>query len=1544
MSRRRTAQLSHRPLRIRRSAAALLASISLAAGTLSLTAPRAHAVSGTANVVISEVYGGGGNSGALYTSDFIELSNTTSAPVDVTGWSVQYASATGTSWQVTQLTGSVPAGGFFLVQEATGTGGTTPLPSPDVTGTIPLSGTAGKVALVNSTTALTAASCGPNPLLAPTTALPACSSLGQVVDFVGFGSTASDFAGQGPAPAPSNTLSAQRTPSASTNTASNAADFVAAAPTPKGAPAGGGGPTGPDCTANPLPPACVPGPETIQDVQGDGFISPDKSLPVTNLAGVVTAKRTTGSSRGFWIQDPNPDPSRTAASSGIFVFTSTATVAVGDSVLVSGTVNDFYPLASGETVATTSSLSITEIAPTSVTTLSRNNAIPAPLVLTPTTVPDTFSPTVAGGNIESIAAVDPADSAQEFFEAHEGMLVQVNDARVVGPGNSFGEIYVTTKPDQQATPRGGTYIAGYDAVPSGRLLVTPVSGTVPPSNVGDVLSGPTTGPVDWSSFGGYDIAATQVGTYVDNHLAGTVATPQAADQLAVATYNVENLAPADPQSKYDRLGAGVVSNLKSPDIITVEEVQDNSGATDNGVVAADQTLTKLTAAIAAAGGPAYSWSEIDPVNDADGGQPGGNIRVVFLYNPDRVSFVSKPGGDSTTAVTVSTGADLTAELSVSPGRVDPTSDAWTSSRKPLAGEFVFGGSKVIVVANHLNSKGGDQNSDGRFQPPNRTSEVQRTKQATELNTFVKQVLAADPYANIVLSGDFNDYQFSGPVKTLTDDGATLIDLINTLPVNERYTYNFNGISQVLDHIFVSKSITDVQYDVVHVNSEYAAQASDHDPQVVRIRPAATPTTTTLNLLNINDFHGRIDANTVKFAGTIEQLRAGGGEANTLLLAAGDNIGASLFASASQNDQPTIDVLNALGMNASSVGNHEFDKGYDDLVNRVVGNPPNAKWAYLGANVYLKGTTTPALPEYATFTVNGITVGVIGAVTRETPSLVSPGGITQIDIGDPVDAVNRVADQLTDGDPANGEADVLIAEYHAGATEGTPEKATLEQELVPGSEFAEIVNSTSPKVAALFTGHTHKEYAWDAPIPGTPGKTRPVLQTGDYGANIGHVTLTVDRLTKQVTSYTSANVPRTTTDDATLVATYPRVAAVKTIVDATIAQAAVIGNQPVGAVTADITTAYIGTDRDNRGAESTLGNLVANALRDELSSADRGGAQIGVVNPGGLRAELFYAPDGVVTYAEANSVLPFVNNLWTLSLTGAQFKAVLEQMWQPTGAARPFLDLGLSDNVTYTIDPTAAAGSHITSITVNGAPIDPAASYRIGTFSFLGTGGDNFTAFLQATNVQDTGLVDRDAWIHYLGAHNPVSPSFARRGVVVSNLPTTAQAGSNVSLGVSQLDLTSLGSPANTTVTASIGGVGVGSFPVSAGAAAISFTVPPNLAGPQTLTVVASPSNTTVTIPITVTAKPVIRGGVLVLTPITRPGSSVVALLYGWSPNTALAVSIDGGATIATVRTNAFGIALVAVTVPSTTSAGLHRLVFTAAGGTNNSSAILVLRR
>jgi predicted extracellular nuclease len=518
-------------------------------------------------------------------------------------------------------------------------------------------------------------------------------------------------------------------------------------------------------------------------------------------------------------------------------------VKVGDSVLVSGKISDFYPLSSGDTTSTTSNLSTTEIGSPQVTVLSSGNALPAPIVLGPDTVPNTYAPDLGGHNIET-TGIHPDRSALDFYESIEGMRVEVDDAPVVGPSNSFGEQYVTTKPDDARTYRGGAVLLGENRIPAGRLEVVPLSGANPAVDVGDVLQGATVGPIDWSQFGGYVLEAATLGAVQHNNLPRVTATAPKTGQLSIATYNVENLAPSDPATKYQTLAAGVVTNLAGPDIVSLEEIQDNTGATDDGTVAADQTLAKLTAAISAAGGPDYQWREIDPVDDHDGGQPGGNIRVAFLFDPSRVSFVDAGPADvnrSTTGTAVVKDKGKPA-LTLSPGRIDPANPVWTDSRKPLVGEFRFGKDPVFVIANHFDSKGGDQNADGRYQYPKQASATQRAGQALVVHDFVDRLLAVDKKADVVVLGDLNDYQFSPALNVLrtgTADAtgpANLVDLISTLPADQQYTYVFNGVSQVLDHILVSPAVGGIDYQVVHVNSEYHDQASDHDPQVVDLRP------------------------------------------------------------------------------------------------------------------------------------------------------------------------------------------------------------------------------------------------------------------------------------------------------------------------------------------------------------------------------------------------------------------------------------------------------------------------------------------------------------------------------------------------------------------------------------------------------------------------------------------------------------------------------------------------------------------------------------
>ncbi|MFF9039232.1 endonuclease/exonuclease/phosphatase family protein [Streptomyces sp. NPDC014892] len=571
----------------------------------------------------------------------------------------------------------------------------------------------------------------------------------------------------------------------------------------------------------------------IHDIQGTTRTSPLAGQQVTGVEGIVTGVRTYGS-RGFWIQDTKADADP-ATSEGVFVFTSSRpTVSVGDAVTVAGTVSEFVP---GGT--SSGNQSVTQITRPTITVVSTGNAVPAATVVNARTVPSRYAPTgdtAAGGSVNGLKLA-PATYALDFYESLEGMNVQVSDARVVGATDPFTELWVTVKPRENANRRGGTVYGSYTSQNTGRIQIQSLGAVAdfPKANVGDALKGTTAGPLDYNQFGGYTLVANQLGTLEQGGLERETTRKQGRGELAVATYNVENLDPSD--ATFADHAAAIVHNLQSPDIVTLEEIQDNNGATNDGTVAADQTVKKLVEAIAAAGGPTYDWRSIDPVNLADGGEPGGNIRQVFLFNPERVSFTDRAGGDATTAVGV-TKAYGKARLTVSPGRIDPANAAWTNSRKPLVGEFSFRGKPVFVIANHFASKGGDQSLHSEFQPPKRSSETQRHLQATAVNTFVKEILAKDKSADVITLGDINDFEFSKTTELLEDDGA-LWSAVKSLPRSERYSYVFQGNTQVLDQILISPSIRrscEFTYDSVHTNAEFNDQISDHDPQVLRFKP------------------------------------------------------------------------------------------------------------------------------------------------------------------------------------------------------------------------------------------------------------------------------------------------------------------------------------------------------------------------------------------------------------------------------------------------------------------------------------------------------------------------------------------------------------------------------------------------------------------------------------------------------------------------------------------------------------------------------------
>jgi uncharacterized protein len=562
----------------------------------------------------------------------------------------------------------------------------------------------------------------------------------------------------------------------------------------------------------------------IHQIQGTGHLSPYAGRRTSFVPGVVTAVR----NNGFWMQDPSPDADP-ATSEGIFVFTSSAPgVTAGTAVTVSGLITEFRPGG-----ADTDNLTTTE--------LERVTVYPdGPATIAPTVVgaggripPNRVIENDAFGSVEDSGVFDPAQDGIDFWESLEGMLLQVNNAVTVGPTNGFGELWVVGDNGANAGPRtnrGGVVVTPDDFNPE-RIQFDDVLADTPDVNVGDRFPGATVGILSYD-FSNFELLPLAPPAAVSGGLQRETTRAPRRDELAIATFNVENLDPSDAAT-IPRLARLVVENMQAPDLIGIEEMQDNTGATDDGTTDASLSWQAFIDAIVAVGGPRYEYRQIDPQNNADGGQPGGNIRVGFLFRTDRgLRFVDRPGGDATTPTGVFKSRGR-AHLTLSPGRVDPQNPAWVATRKPLAGEFTWRGETFFAIVNHFSSKGGDDPLFGRWQPPVRSTEAARHEQAESVNAFVKEILAVDRKAPIAVLGDINDFEFSETTRIL--QGRELISLLHLLPKAERYSYVFEGNSQVLDQILVSWNALPALrgFDVVHVNAEFHDQASDHDPSVAR---------------------------------------------------------------------------------------------------------------------------------------------------------------------------------------------------------------------------------------------------------------------------------------------------------------------------------------------------------------------------------------------------------------------------------------------------------------------------------------------------------------------------------------------------------------------------------------------------------------------------------------------------------------------------------------------------------------------------------------
>ena len=520
-------------------------------------------------------------------------------------------------------------------------------------------------------------------------------------------------------------------------------------------------------------------------------------------------------------------------------------------------------------------------------------------------------------------------------------------------------------------------------------------------------------------------------------------------------------------------------------------------------------------------------------------------------------------------------------------------------------------------------------------------------------------------------------------------------------------------------------------------------------------------TVNVQILAVNDFHGNLEP-PLGSSGRIGSVNAGGMEylathinnlratnPNTVVVSAGDLIGASPLLSALFHDEPTIEAFNQIGLDFNAVGNHEFDEGWHELVRMQEGgcHPVDgcqdgddftgANFQFLAANVVRKDNGKTIFPAYKIRSFDTAKIAFIGMTLEGTPLIVTPSGISDLNFLDEADTVNALVPQLK----AKG-IETIVVIIHEG---GFPTGAYNECPGISGP-IVDIVNRTDDEVDLFITGHTHQAY--NCVIDG-----RRVTSAASFGRIVTDIDLTVDRASGEVTAISANNniVTRTVTKDNLMTALIGEFNAI----------AAPLANRIIGSITSDISRAA------NAAGESALGDVIADAQLEATNDPGFGEAVVAFMNPGGIRADLSYAGspagegDGNVTYGEMFTVQPFGNSMVTMTLTGAQLDALLEQQWVVNRV------LQVSNGFTYSWSLSAPVGSKvdIASIQINGVPIDANASYRVTVNSFLADGGDGFTVLVQGTD-RLGGEVDTDAFEKYFAAYSPVAPGPQNRITVL----------------------------------------------------------------------------------------------------------------------------------------------------------------------------------
>ncbi|MFE2505654.1 bifunctional metallophosphatase/5'-nucleotidase [Streptomyces rubiginosohelvolus] len=555
-----------------------------------------------------------------------------------------------------------------------------------------------------------------------------------------------------------------------------------------------------------------------------------------------------------------------------------------------------------------------------------------------------------------------------------------------------------------------------------------------------------------------------------------------------------------------------------------------------------------------------------------------------------------------------------------------------------------------------------------------------------------------------------------------------------------------------------------------------------------------PRTVDVQLLSFNDLHGNLEppagsagnVSETQPDGTVKAIPAGGveylatslrtarkGNPYSVTAAGGDMVGASPLLSGLFHDEPTIEALNGLDLDVTAVGNHEFDEGATELARLQNGgcHPvegcyekgkkfKGADFPYLAANVTKEKTGKPLLKPYTVWKRNGVKIGFIGVTLEGTPDIVTANGVKGLKFHDEVETINKYARELD----RKGVKSIVALIHEGGAPASTSYNYDCDS---PGAgdgisgPIVDIAKGITPKVDALVTGHTHQAYVCTVPDPS--GKPRMVTSASSFGKLYTDTTLTYDRRTNDIvrTSVKSAN--HIVTRDQ------PKAPDMTRLIDRWNKLAAPIANKPQGWISADI------NGRGSTAPEKPLGNVIADAQLEGLAPADKGGAEVAFMNPGGIRADLVHKAsgsegDGVVTYGEAFTVQPFTNMMNVVDLTGAQLVTALQQQVSGPNEASPKI-LQVSKGLTYTLDLTKSGADRVVAGTIklNGEAIDPARTYRVAMNEFLAGGGDGFPALGQGTN-KLVGASDLDLFNAYLAAHStataPLAPPATDRITVI----------------------------------------------------------------------------------------------------------------------------------------------------------------------------------